>query len=182
MIWTDNMLIPKGAANKYTAELMMDFVYDPEIAAQIAACVYYVSPVKGAADEIKALDPEAATNPLLFPPPEIVREAARLPGAEPGAGGHDATSCSTTCRATRPTAMTATADDRRRDDRPATGAGCATGSGRRAVAPARARPAVAAHLLRAARRSRCSRTPSRRGRSRTGFTLSLGRPTTTSRR
>ena len=26
-----------------------------------------MSPVKGAADEIKALDPEAATNPLLFP-------------------------------------------------------------------------------------------------------------------
>ena len=29
MLWTDNMLIPKGAANKYTAELMIDFVYDP---------------------------------------------------------------------------------------------------------------------------------------------------------
>ena len=67
LIWTDNMLIPKGAANKYTAELMMNYVYDPKVAAQIAAYVYYVSPVKGAADEIKALDPEAATNPLLFP-------------------------------------------------------------------------------------------------------------------
>ena len=33
MIWTDNMLIPKGAANIYTAELMMNFVYDPPIAA-----------------------------------------------------------------------------------------------------------------------------------------------------
>ncbi|HYH92119.1 MAG TPA: spermidine/putrescine ABC transporter substrate-binding protein [Candidatus Saccharimonadales bacterium] len=72
LIWTDNMLIPKGAANKYTAELMMDFVYDPKIAAQIANYVYYVSPVKGADEEIKALDPEAATNPLLFPTPEIV--------------------------------------------------------------------------------------------------------------
>jgi spermidine/putrescine transport system substrate-binding protein len=67
LIWTDNMLIPKGAANKYTAELMINYVYDPKVAAQIAAYVYYVSPVKGAADEIKALDPEAATNPLLFP-------------------------------------------------------------------------------------------------------------------
>ena len=28
MIWTDNMLIPKGAENKYTAELMIDWVYD----------------------------------------------------------------------------------------------------------------------------------------------------------
>jgi spermidine/putrescine transport system substrate-binding protein len=72
MIWTDNMLIPKGAVNKYTAELMMNYVYDPKIAAQIAEYVYYVSPVKGADAEIKKLDASAATNPLLFPTPEIV--------------------------------------------------------------------------------------------------------------
>ena len=29
MLWTDNMLIPKGAAHKYTAELMIDFVLRP---------------------------------------------------------------------------------------------------------------------------------------------------------
>jgi spermidine/putrescine transport system substrate-binding protein len=72
MIWTDNMLIPKGAKNKYTAELMIDYVYDPKVAAQIAAYVYYVSPVKGADEEIKALDDSAATNPLLFPTPDVV--------------------------------------------------------------------------------------------------------------
>ena len=72
MIWTDNMLIPKGAANKYTAELMMDFVYDIPVAAQIAAYVYYVSPVEGIGAAIEALDPGASTNPLLFPPPEVV--------------------------------------------------------------------------------------------------------------
>jgi spermidine/putrescine transport system substrate-binding protein len=72
LIWTDNMLIPKGAANKYSAELMMNYVYDPKIAAQIAEYVYYVSPVKGADEEIKAVDPDAATNPLLFPTPEVV--------------------------------------------------------------------------------------------------------------
>ena len=72
LIWTDNMLIPKGAKNRYTAELMMDFVYDPKIAAQIEAYVYYVSPVKGADVEIKKLDASAGTNPLLFPTPDIV--------------------------------------------------------------------------------------------------------------
>ncbi|MEO5940798.1 MAG: extracellular solute-binding protein, partial [Candidatus Limnocylindrales bacterium] len=72
MIWTDNMLIPKGAANKYTAELMMDYVYRPKIAAQIAAYVYYVSPVKGMAEELKKLDPEAVTNPLLFPAADVI--------------------------------------------------------------------------------------------------------------
>jgi spermidine/putrescine transport system substrate-binding protein len=68
MIWTDNMIIPKGAPNVYTAELMMNFCYDPKIAAQIENYVYYVSPVKGTAEEIKKLDASAATNPLLFPP------------------------------------------------------------------------------------------------------------------
>jgi spermidine/putrescine transport system substrate-binding protein len=72
MIFTDNMLIPKGAANKKTAEQMMDFVYDPRIAAQMANYIYYVSPVEGAAEEILKLDPEAAENPLLFPPPDVV--------------------------------------------------------------------------------------------------------------
>ena len=72
MIWTDNMLIPKGAPNKYTAELMMDFVYDPVVAASIADYVYYVSPVNGTDVEIKKLDPGAETNPLLYPPADIV--------------------------------------------------------------------------------------------------------------
>jgi spermidine/putrescine transport system substrate-binding protein len=72
MIWTDNMVIPKGAANKYTAELMINFVYDPKVAAQIEDYVYYVCPVKGADLEIKKLDPGAESNPLIFPTPDIV--------------------------------------------------------------------------------------------------------------
>ena len=72
MIWTDNMVIPKGATHKYTAELMMNWVYDPKIAAQIEAYVYYVCPVKGADKEIVKLDDTAATNPLIFPPADVV--------------------------------------------------------------------------------------------------------------
>jgi spermidine/putrescine transport system substrate-binding protein len=72
MIWTDNMIIPKGAPNKYTAELMMDWVYDVDRAARLANFIYYLSPVKGVAEAIKALDEEAATNPLLFPPADVV--------------------------------------------------------------------------------------------------------------
>jgi spermidine/putrescine transport system substrate-binding protein len=76
MLWTDNMLIPKGAAHKYTAELMIDFVYDPEIAAQIAAYVNYVTPVKGAKEAIAANeDPEVAAlaeSPLIFPPADTL--------------------------------------------------------------------------------------------------------------
>jgi spermidine/putrescine transport system substrate-binding protein len=72
MIWTDNMLIPKGAVNKYTAELMIDWVYDVARAARLANFIYYISPVKGVDEAIKELDPEAGDNPLLFPPADIV--------------------------------------------------------------------------------------------------------------
>jgi spermidine/putrescine transport system substrate-binding protein len=74
IIWTDNMVIPVGAEHAYTAQLMMDFCYDPTIAGQIANYVYYVSPVKGAAEAIAKLDPDAAKNPLLFPTPEMVAQ------------------------------------------------------------------------------------------------------------
>jgi spermidine/putrescine transport system substrate-binding protein len=76
MIWTDNMVIPKGATNKFTAELMMNFVYDPKIAAQIENYVYYVSPVKGAQEELVTLNKAAPLDQyhleLLFPPAAVV--------------------------------------------------------------------------------------------------------------
>jgi len=72
MLWTDNMLIPKGAQHKSTAELMIDFVYDPAIAAQIAAWVNYVTPVKGAKEALAASDPELAESPLIFPPADVL--------------------------------------------------------------------------------------------------------------
>jgi spermidine/putrescine transport system substrate-binding protein len=49
-------------------------VYDVGRAAAIAAYVYYISPVEGVAEAIAEIDPEAATNPLLFPPPEVVEK------------------------------------------------------------------------------------------------------------
>jgi spermidine/putrescine transport system substrate-binding protein len=65
------MQIPKGAQHKYTAELMIDWVYDPAIAAQMAAWIQYVSPVQGAKEALAAnTDPEVAAlaqNPLMFP-------------------------------------------------------------------------------------------------------------------
>jgi spermidine/putrescine transport system substrate-binding protein len=76
IIWTDNLVIPKGAVNKYTAELMVNFVYDPKIAGQIANYVYYVSPVKGAKEELEKLNTDAPLDQslldLLFPPDDIV--------------------------------------------------------------------------------------------------------------
>ena len=70
-IFTDNMLIPLHG-DVFTASTFMNFVYDPEIAAQIAAYVNYVSPVKGAQEAIKDIDPELAESELIFPSEETL--------------------------------------------------------------------------------------------------------------
>ncbi len=71
MFFTDNMLIPAMARNIYAAETMMNFVYEPEIAAKIALYVNYLSPCKGVRELVEAEDPDLANNPLVFPPDEI---------------------------------------------------------------------------------------------------------------
>jgi spermidine/putrescine transport system substrate-binding protein len=68
-LWTDNMLIPTGG-DVFTASTFMNFVYDPAIAAQIEAWVYYICPVDGAQQELRKLDPAAAKSPLIFPSEE----------------------------------------------------------------------------------------------------------------
>ena len=66
MIWTDNMLIPKGG-DVFTASTFMNYVYDPKVAAQIEAYVNYICPVDGAKEEIKTIDASLASNELIFP-------------------------------------------------------------------------------------------------------------------
>ncbi|HET9324598.1 MAG TPA: spermidine/putrescine ABC transporter substrate-binding protein [Gaiellaceae bacterium] len=72
-IWTDNMLIPKGG-DVYTASTYMNYVYDPKIAAKIAAYVNYVSPVKGARAAALKIDKQIADNPLIFPDEETLKK------------------------------------------------------------------------------------------------------------
>ncbi|HEX4929487.1 MAG TPA: spermidine/putrescine ABC transporter substrate-binding protein [Gaiellaceae bacterium] len=74
-IWTDNMLIPKGG-DAFTASTFMNFVYDPAIAAQIAAYINYVSPVKGAKEEMEKIDPDLAANTLVFPDDDTLSKVA----------------------------------------------------------------------------------------------------------
>jgi spermidine/putrescine transport system substrate-binding protein len=73
MLWTDNMCMPKGAKNRKQAQAFINFYYDPTVAAQVEAYVNYVCPVSGAAEAAKAKNPAVANNPLIFPPPDVVR-------------------------------------------------------------------------------------------------------------
>jgi spermidine/putrescine transport system substrate-binding protein len=72
MLWTDNVVIPKGSPNKAQAERWIDFYYDPVNAATIEAYVNYVCPVAGAKEEMLKIDKDLANNPLIFPPDDWV--------------------------------------------------------------------------------------------------------------
>jgi spermidine/putrescine transport system substrate-binding protein len=67
MLWTDNMMMPQKPPHPYAAETMMNYVYEPAVAAKIAAYVNYVTPVEGAQAEMEKIDPKLASNELIFP-------------------------------------------------------------------------------------------------------------------
>lgn len=73
LLWTDNMVIPKGAVNKAQAQVFVDWYYEPANAAEIGAYVLYVVPVKGAGEAMVAIDPALASEPLIFPTPEMAQ-------------------------------------------------------------------------------------------------------------
>ena len=60
ILWVDNMAIPKQAQHPADALAMMDFVYRPEIAAQITEYVNYICPVPAAQEIIRTHAQEAA--------------------------------------------------------------------------------------------------------------------------
>ena len=62
MLFTDNMMIPAQAEHIYAAETMMNYVYDPEVAAKIAIYVNYLSPVKGVKEIVEKTDPRSPTT------------------------------------------------------------------------------------------------------------------------
>ncbi|CAB4873608.1 MAG: extracellular solute-binding protein [Actinobacteria bacterium] len=71
-LWTDNMLIPALAAHKKNAELIMNYYYDPKVAAEVAAYVQYISPVEGAQEAMALVDPALADNQWIFPSAETL--------------------------------------------------------------------------------------------------------------
>jgi spermidine/putrescine transport system substrate-binding protein len=82
MLWTDNMMIPKGAVNKKQAERFIDYYYDPGIAAQVEDFVNYVCPVKGAKEALIAINPDNANNPLIFPPADVLARVKVFKGLD----------------------------------------------------------------------------------------------------
>ncbi|MFF8907844.1 polyamine ABC transporter substrate-binding protein [Streptomyces olivaceoviridis] len=67
MTSTDNMCVPNRARHKTNAERLMDFYYEPEQAAALAAYINYVTPVDGVKPYLAKIDKGAADNPLIVP-------------------------------------------------------------------------------------------------------------------
>jgi spermidine/putrescine transport system substrate-binding protein len=73
VLWSDNMVIPVGAPNTPAALGWMEFVYEPEVAADLAEYITYIPPVEGVKEVVS---PELAKDPLVFPTPEFQKECS----------------------------------------------------------------------------------------------------------
>ena len=65
----DNLIIPTpvGAEAKANAEKLINYYYDPVVAAEVNVKVNYVCPVKGAQAEMEKINPELANSLYIFP-------------------------------------------------------------------------------------------------------------------
>ena len=80
VLWATPMEIPRGAAHPRDAHAFMDYVYDPEVAADITSWVGYITPVPEVQEVLlerakSAKDPSflksLASSPYVFPTEEM---------------------------------------------------------------------------------------------------------------
>jgi spermidine/putrescine transport system substrate-binding protein len=78
VLWTDNLVILKGVEHAVDSMMVMDYYYDPKIAAEVAEYVNYITPVPAAQQAVradaaaasgkdKAALQQLANSPLIFP-------------------------------------------------------------------------------------------------------------------
>lgn len=70
-LFIDSFCMPTSTESADQVHQLVDYYYKPEVAAQVAAYVQYVTPVAGAREAMEQIDPELAANPLIFPDEEM---------------------------------------------------------------------------------------------------------------
>lgn len=79
-LWAESLMIPNLARHKRNAEKLIDYYYEPEVAAELATWVNYVCPVPAAREVLaSAKDEETAAlaeDPLIFPDDAMRRRLA----------------------------------------------------------------------------------------------------------
>ncbi|TYR64834.1 ABC transporter substrate-binding protein [Streptomyces parvus] len=72
---SDNLLVPAQARHKTNAEKLIDYYYEPPVAAQLAAYINYVCPVDGVREELAKIDESMASNTLILPDREMAAKS-----------------------------------------------------------------------------------------------------------
>ncbi len=68
-IFIDNMAIPVSAPHPYTAEVLINYLLDPEIGAMITNATYYASPNDAA---LPYISDEIKNDPGIYPPADVL--------------------------------------------------------------------------------------------------------------
>lgn len=74
-LWNDNFVIPIGTTKQASVHELINYYYQPDVAAEVAAWVNYITPVEGAQAEAEKIDPALAENQLIFPNAETLATA-----------------------------------------------------------------------------------------------------------
>jgi spermidine/putrescine transport system substrate-binding protein len=67
LFWGDNFVIPAKSVEKYTAEVLINFLLRPDIGARIANENRYATPNEAA---LPLIDPAIRNDPVVFPSSE----------------------------------------------------------------------------------------------------------------
>lgn len=71
-LWMDNMAIPTGAKNKYTAETFINYILRPDVSKRLTDAYPYSNPNKEA---VKLMSDAEKNNPASYPPEESLKKA-----------------------------------------------------------------------------------------------------------
>src|SRR6476660_7318069 len=75
--FVDTMVIPYTTQNQKAAEAWINYVYDRANYAKLVAFVLYVPVLSDMTEELQKVDPAAAKNPLINPPPALLEKSKR---------------------------------------------------------------------------------------------------------
>ncbi|MBP1327489.1 spermidine/putrescine transport system substrate-binding protein [Leucobacter exalbidus] len=70
-LFIDSFCMPLATDATDQVHELVNYYYEPEVAAQVAEYVQYVTPVAGAREAMEKINPELATNTLIFPDEEM---------------------------------------------------------------------------------------------------------------
>jgi spermidine/putrescine transport system substrate-binding protein len=68
--WVDNLVIPKGAPNPSLALTFINYLFDPQVAADISNSIGYATPNQGAIDQ-GLISKDDLANPALYAPDSV---------------------------------------------------------------------------------------------------------------